>query len=161
MAGSKAASVKKERGSEREAVSSKAPKDTAGRRKDGKPRRKPKLNFGIYLKRVSRQVNAKMGLTPRAMSILTSLVYDVRDRLCSESKRLVAIRTTRKGGFTMGSRDIQSAVKLVIPGELAKHAMSEGTKACRLFAQSKAMDARVKAVKAEEERASQLTSLEH
>ena len=30
---------------------------------------------------------------------------------------------------TMTSREIQSALRLVFPGELAKHAVSEGTKA--------------------------------
>jgi len=30
---------------------------------------------------------------------------------------------------TLGSREIQTAVRLVLPAELAKHAMAEGTKA--------------------------------
>lgn len=30
---------------------------------------------------------------------------------------------------TLSSREIQTAVRLMLPGELAKHAMSEGTKA--------------------------------
>ena len=34
---------------------------------------------------------------------------------------------------TLSSREIQTAVRLIFPGELAKHAISEGTKAgeCR------------------------------
>ena len=34
---------------------------------------------------------------------------------------------------TMSSREIQTAVRLVLPGELAKHAVSEGTKAVTKF----------------------------
>jgi len=34
---------------------------------------------------------------------------------------------------TMTSREIQTAVRLVLPGELAKHAVSEGTKAVTKF----------------------------
>ena len=30
---------------------------------------------------------------------------------------------------TLSSREVQTAVRLMLPGELAKHAMSEGTKA--------------------------------
>jgi histone H2B len=33
------------------------------------------------------------------------------------------------GKATLSSREVQSAVKLVLPGELGRHAMSEGTKA--------------------------------
>lgn len=34
---------------------------------------------------------------------------------------------------TLTSREIQTAVRLMLPGELAKHAMSEGTKAVAKF----------------------------
>ena len=34
---------------------------------------------------------------------------------------------------TVSSREVQSAVRLVLPGELAKHAISEGTKAVTKF----------------------------
>ena len=34
---------------------------------------------------------------------------------------------------TLSSREIQTAVRLILPGELAKHAMSEGTKAVAKF----------------------------
>ena len=34
---------------------------------------------------------------------------------------------------TVSSREIQTAVRLILPGELAKHAVSEGTKAVTKF----------------------------
>ena len=34
---------------------------------------------------------------------------------------------------TLSSREVQTAVRLTLPGELAKHAMSEGTKAVAKF----------------------------
>ena len=34
---------------------------------------------------------------------------------------------------TLSSREIQTAVRLLLPGELAKHAVSEGTKAVTKF----------------------------
>ena len=37
------------------------------------------------------------------------------------------VRYNKKG--TLTSREIQTAVRLALPGELAKHAVSEGTKA--------------------------------
>jgi histone H2B len=43
----------------------------------------------------------------------------------SESGRLARYNKRH----TISSREIQTAVRLVLPGELAKHAVSEGTKA--------------------------------
>ena len=34
---------------------------------------------------------------------------------------------------TLTSREVQTAIRLVFPGELAKHAVSEGTKAVTKF----------------------------
>ena len=39
--------------------------------------------------------------------------------------------------LTITSREIQTAVRLLLPGELAKHAMSEGTKAVTKYTSSK------------------------
>ena len=38
---------------------------------------------------------------------------------------------------TISSREIQTAVRLLLPGELAKHAVSEGTKAVTKYTSSK------------------------
>ncbi|KAG0028032.1 histone H2B [Podila clonocystis] len=38
---------------------------------------------------------------------------------------------------TISSREIQTAVRLILPGELAKHAVSEGTKAVTKYTSSK------------------------
>ena len=40
-------------------------------------------------------------------------------------------------GVTIASREIQTAVRLLLPGELAKHAVSEGTKAVTKYTSSK------------------------
>ena len=59
------------------------------------------------------------------MSIMNSFVYDLFDRIALEAAKLV--RYNKK--HTLTAREIQSAVKLLIPGELAKHAIVEGAKA--------------------------------
>ena len=38
---------------------------------------------------------------------------------------------------TITSREIQTAVRLLLPGELAKHAVSEGTKAVTKYSSNK------------------------
>ena len=44
------------------------------------------------------------------------------------------VRYNKKG--TLTSREIQTAVRLALPGELAKHAVSEGTKAVTKYTSS-------------------------
>jgi len=59
------------------------------------------------------------------MAIMNGFVNDILERLASEAGRLAAYNKKR----TLTSREIQTAVRLILPGELAKHAVSEGTKA--------------------------------
>jgi len=78
------------------------------------------------------------------MSILRRDVGKVRDdevenpinifeKIAFESGRLC--HYNRKA--TLTSREIQTAVRLVLPGELAKHAVSEGTKAVMKYTMTK------------------------
>merc|ERR1719273_44497 len=67
------------------------------------------------------------------MGIMNSFVHDTFDRLAIEAGRLVKINNKH----TMDARAIQTAVRLVFPGELSKHAVSEGTKAVTKFNQTK------------------------
>merc|ERR1719265_2687618 len=66
------------------------------------------------------------------MSIMNSFVNDMFERLATEASKLS--RYNKKPTIT--SREIQSAVRLVLPGELAKHAVSEGTKAVTTYSTS-------------------------
>jgi len=50
---------------------------------------------------------------------------DTFDRMANEAVRLA--RYNKKS--TLTSREIQTGVRLLLPGELAKHAVAEGTKA--------------------------------
>lgn len=59
------------------------------------------------------------------MSIMNSFTNDSFERIATEAGKLV--RYNKRG--TLSAREIQTAIKLIFPGELAKHAVSEGTKA--------------------------------
>jgi histone H2B len=63
------------------------------------------------------------------MAVMNSFVSDIFDKVVGEAGRLS--RYNKKS--TLSSREIQTAVRLVLPGELAKHAVSEGTKAVTKF----------------------------
>ncbi|KAG9451986.1 hypothetical protein H6P81_004890 [Aristolochia fimbriata] len=68
----------------------------------------------------------------KAMGIMNSFINDIFEKLAQEASRLA--RYNKKPTIT--SREIQTAVRLVLPGELAKHAVSEGTKAVTKFTSS-------------------------
>ena len=67
-----------------------------------------------------------------SVTILNSFISDIFDRLATEAGKLA--RYTKKS--TLSSREIQTAVRLIPPGELAKHAVSEGTKAVTKYTSS-------------------------
>ena len=96
----------------------------AGEKKGGS-KRKRQETFAIYIYRVLRQVHPETGISKKAMNIMNSFINDLFERMALESSKLV--RYNKK--HTLSSREVQTAVKLLLPGELAKHAISEGTKA--------------------------------
>ena len=110
-----------------------APAKKRGVRADGKRRKKPKQSYAIYIYKVLKQVHPDTGVSSKAMSIMNSFVNDLFERIAAEASRL-AHYNKRK---TITSREIQTAVRLLLPGELAKHAVSEGTKAVTKYTSSK------------------------
>jgi histone H2B len=110
-------------------TASKSVKKTGGKR-----RTKRVESYASYLYKVLKQVHPDTGISKKAMSILNSFVNDVFERTASEAGRLARYN----GKATLSSREIQTAVRLVLPGELAKHAVSEGTKAVTKYTSSKA-----------------------
>ena len=91
-------------------------------KKDGKPYKKTKRqSFDVFIYRVLKQVHPDTGVSKKSMSILNSFVLDLFERLACEASRLAKYNKRR----TLSSREVQTAVRLLLPGELAKHAISE------------------------------------
>lgn len=115
--------------------SAKGASSKASAKKSGdksKRRKKRQETFSSYIYKVLKQVHPETGISRRAMSIMNSFVNDTFDRLSVEAIKLA--RYTTKA--TLTSREIQTAVRLLLPGELAKHAVSEGTKAVTKYTSS-------------------------
>ncbi|CAJ0839657.1 860_t:CDS:2 [Entrophospora sp. SA101] len=90
-----------------------------------KKRKVRKETYSSYIYKVLKQVHPDTGISNKAMSILNSFVNDIFERISGEASKLAAYNKRS----TISSREIQTAVRLILPGELAKHAVSEGTKA--------------------------------
>ena len=106
-------------------------------KKDGSaPKKSKKANFGrwkSFVYKVLKQVHPETGISRKAMNIMESFVNDLFERIAAEASKLA--RYSRQS--TILPRDIQTAVRLLLPGELSKHAVSEGTKALTKYTASR------------------------
>ena len=106
---------------------------TKAQKKDGKKRKcSCKESYSVYVYKVLKQVHPDTGISSKAMGIMNSFVNDIFERIAGEASRLVHYN---KRSIT--SREIQTTVRLLLPGELAKHTVSEGTKAVTKYTSSK------------------------
>ena len=102
--------------------SAKAPKKAG---KAGGRKKKRTESYSTYIYKVLKQVHPDTGISKRGMSIMNSFINDIFEKMALEAGKLA--RYNKKS--TLSSREVQTAVRLILPGELAKHAVSEGTKA--------------------------------
>jgi len=83
------------------------------------------INFTTFLHKILKQVHPDTGITGMAMSELNAVIFYV-GRIIADKAEYVA---RQNGKMSVSSREIQTAVRLVLPNKLALHAVSEGTKA--------------------------------
>lgn len=91
---------------------------------DHKRKRARQETYGTYILKVLRQCHPDINISRKAMSIMNSFVNDIFERVAGEASKLSAYNKRS----TITSREIQTSVRLILPGELAKHAVSEATK---------------------------------
>ena len=92
-----------------------------------------KESYSVYVYKVLRQGHPDTGIWSKAMGIMNSFVNDIFERIAGEASHLAHYNKRS----TITSREIQTALRLLLPGELAKHAVSKGTKAVTKYASSK------------------------
>ncbi|XP_069879421.1 histone H2B type 1-M-like [Dipodomys merriami] len=101
--------------------------------KDGKKRKRSrKESYSVYVYKVLKQVHPDTGISSKAMGIMNSFV-NTFERIAGEGSRWQTTTSARPCG------EIQTAVGLLLPGELAKHAVSEGIKAVTKYTCSKVL----------------------
>jgi len=123
------APAKSTEGAKKTAKTAAPPKAEGDKKKRNKAR---KETYSSYIYKVLKQVHPDTGISNKAMSILNSFVNDIFERIAGEASKLASY--SKKS--TISSREIQTAVRLILPGELSKHAISEGTKSVTKFSSS-------------------------
>lgn len=86
-------------------------------------------NYCAYLAKVQKQVHPGLKIKKKTILALNNIIEDSIERIMGES--VVVARAAKKS--TLSSKHVQAATKSLLPGELAKHAVSEGTKAATRF----------------------------
>ena len=121
-------------GASKNASTQKGPKKDKKDKKDVDKKKKQKRHetFSVYIYKVLKRVHQDTGISKKSMNIMNSFINDIFERISLESSKLV--RYNKK--HTLSAREIQSSVKLLLPGELAKHAIIEGAKAVNKIAES-------------------------
>ncbi|KAH6562954.1 hypothetical protein BASA50_006109 [Batrachochytrium salamandrivorans] len=123
-----AAAAKKPAGKAPAKTAEKKTKDTSKLKKKTR-----KETYSTYIYKVLKQVHPDTGISNKAMSIMNSFVNDIFERIAGEASKLASYNKRS----TISSREVQTSVRLILPGELAKHAVSEGTKAVTKYQSSK------------------------
>ncbi|MXQ82725.1 hypothetical protein E5288_WYG022610 [Bos mutus] len=126
---------------------------TKAQKKDGKKRKRSrKESYSVYVYKVLKQVNPDTGISSKAMGIMNSFVNGIFEHIAGEVSHLAHYNKR----LTITSREIQTTVHLLLPGELAKHAVSEGTKAVFKYTSSRPRNVSLTRGKAHEEKEYQI-----
>jgi len=89
-------------------------------------------SYSIYIYKVLKQVHPQIGISSKSMSIMNSFATDLFTRITHDAIKLSQFNKNK----TLTAREFQTGVRLLIPGELAKHSVSEGTKAVAKYRSS-------------------------
>lgn len=126
-------------------VAAKASKKTGSSKKPVEEKKKKKKrnyqSYGIYMFKVLGQIHESMGISRKTMIIMNDFMNDIFERLACEASSLAKKNKSK----TLSKRDIMTAVKLQIQGELATHAIAEGNKAVENYEKSFGVVANVEA----------------
>ena len=89
------------------------PKDPNAKKKRGKE------TYSRFIYKVLKQVHPDTGISAKSMSIMNSFCNEMFEKIAAEASKLARYNKSK----TISSRDIQTASRLLLPGELAKHAV--------------------------------------
>jgi histone H2B len=109
----------------------KAKKGTKSAFPMGAARRKKtrKQTWVMYIYKCLKHVHQDVGISSKAMRILNGFVDDLFERIQTEAVELTKLRK----GKTLSAREIQTAIRVVLPGELSRNAVLEGQRAASQF----------------------------
>ena len=87
-------------------------------------------SFQTYIHRVLKTIHkSDLRLSGKSMEILDSFANDLFDRLTEEAVKLLRLTGKR----TLSHLEVQTAARLILPGDMSRHAVGDGAKAVGKF----------------------------
>lgn len=87
------------------------------------------ISFRVFIQKILKSVHPDSGISGQALDEINSIIFYAGKAIAKQAEELAA----QSGRSTISSREIASAVRLLFVGEVAKHAIAEGTKAVTKF----------------------------
>ncbi|GKD72814.1 histone H2B.1, partial [Tanacetum coccineum] len=84
-----------------------------------KKRSKGSQSYKTCMLNMLKEIHSDIRISSKAMEIMNSFINDMLDNISNEASKLV--RDNRKR--TISERDIKTAVKLLLHGDIGKHAL--------------------------------------
>ena len=111
------------------AISQKTNSSSLKVKKTGKIKPKKKVEergiYDTFITKLLNRIHPNMNISPEALSTVDSIISYLFDYIATESKRLAHYSTE----LTITVNEIQTAVRLLLPSELARNALSKAAKA--------------------------------
>lgn len=82
-----------------------------------------------YIFRVLKEAAPEYAISKKAIGMVNEILIDKYDEILKESRDLMIFSKKQ----TLGSKECESSVKLIVPGELGKQAVLEGRKALKNY----------------------------
>ena len=82
-------------------------------------------SFQSYLYRVLKQVHPEIGISRDSMNTMNSIILSLYTQLSQEASSF----SRKTKSQTLSAQDVQAAAKIVLPQELANHAVNDGATA--------------------------------
>jgi len=98
------------------------PKDGAVKKKVSKKARVE--NYQVYIKRVLKEMHPDSSITREAIGVVNSFVNHLFTRIATDAGKISQFNKKN----TVTAREVEAAVSMIIPGDLAKCAVEHGKK---------------------------------
>ncbi len=93
-----------------------------------------KTSFQTYIYRVLKEVKPELGISKQCMSLINNVLAELFIKIMTESRNLMIFSKKQ----TLSSKEIETAVKLLFPGELQKLAIQTSRASMQKYAESTA-----------------------
>jgi histone H2B len=106
---------------------------------DGKARKVKKAiklrdsnSMQTYIYRVLKEVKPELGISKKAMAQLNQILAELFENMMAESRKLMIFSKKQ----TLSSKEVETSIKLLYPGELGKLAVQYGRNSLQKFTEA-------------------------